>query len=146
MRRSFLREWRLFSIKTPHLLRRFILAILRVQHYADEPSQGRIIRAICKLVSPKSRNSARQPDSTNACHSGEYTGSATWRKYSTLCSCLHLTCNIQCAFGVEVSKPTLCWSLNSTAASFCMSLGYHRRESMKNDTEEEKKVKTCVFW
>ncbi|RDI77480.1 hypothetical protein Vi05172_g12470 [Venturia inaequalis] len=51
-----------------------------------------------------------------------------------------------CTFGIQVSKPTLCWLLNSTAASFCMSLGYHRRETMKNDTDEEKKVKYAVFW
>ncbi|TLD18287.1 fungal-specific transcription factor domain protein [Venturia nashicola] len=51
-----------------------------------------------------------------------------------------------CSFGIELSKPTLCWLLNSTAVSFCMSLGYHRRETMKNDTDEEKKVKHAVFW
>jgi hypothetical protein len=59
---------------------------------------------------------------------------------------VNLTFLSQSAYSVEVSKPNMCWMLNSTAASFCQALGYHRRESMKNDTESEKQVKTSIFW
>ncbi len=50
------------------------------------------------------------------------------------------------ADAVEMCKPSLCWVLISSAASLSMNLGYHRAETMENDTPQERKGKIHVFW
>lgn len=50
------------------------------------------------------------------------------------------------SYAIELCKPSFCWTLTSTAAGLCQTLGYHRRSSMKDDTEEERSAKLHVFW
>ncbi|CAI6230604.1 unnamed protein product [Periconia digitata] len=50
------------------------------------------------------------------------------------------------AYAIEMCKPSLCWILNSNAAQLCQVLGYHRIQTMTNDTEEERNGKIHIFW
>jgi hypothetical protein len=50
------------------------------------------------------------------------------------------------SFAMEMCKPSLCWVLNSNAAGMCQYLGYHRIQTMKDDTEEDRMAKIHVFW
>lgn len=47
---------------------------------------------------------------------------------------------------IEMSKPSLCWIMVSTAASMAQNLGYHRIDTMNNDTPEDRKAKIYIFW
>ena len=42
----------------------------------------------------------------------------------------------------SISRPSLCWTYTSTAASICQSLGYHRLESNR----KEDQIKKDCFW
>ncbi|KAH9870995.1 hypothetical protein J1614_006569 [Plenodomus biglobosus] len=53
---------------------------------------------------------------------------------------------ISAAQSIELCKPSLCWVMVSTAAGLCQNLGYHRINTMVNDTEEEKNAKIHIFW
>ncbi|KAJ5786105.1 transcriptional regulator family: Fungal Specific TF [Penicillium pulvis] len=48
--------------------------------------------------------------------------------------------------GVEISKPSLSWTLASTAMHMCQTLGYHRISSMEHDPPSVQKEKQCLFW
>jgi hypothetical protein len=50
------------------------------------------------------------------------------------------------ACAVEMCKPLLAWLLVSKAAELCVDLGYHRFETMKNNTEEQQRSKMHLFW
>ena len=50
------------------------------------------------------------------------------------------------AHAIEMSKPSLCWTMISTAANLAQHLGYHRYQTMKDDTEEERSAKIHLFW
>tara|TARA_R110002003_G_scaffold42_13_gene3147 strand:- start:3897 stop:4814 length:918 start_codon:yes stop_codon:yes gene_type:complete len=50
------------------------------------------------------------------------------------------------ACAVEMCKPSLCWVMTSMAATLCQSLGYHRWQTMKDDTEAERNKKVHIFW
>lgn len=50
------------------------------------------------------------------------------------------------AQAIEMCKPSLCWVLISCAAGLCISLGYHRINTMIHDTPEEKQSKIYIFW
>ncbi|CAO2653775.1 Nn.00g031860.m01.CDS01 [Neocucurbitaria sp. VM-36] len=50
------------------------------------------------------------------------------------------------AHAIEMCKPSLCWILISSAAGLCQNLGYHRINTMMNDTHEERKSKIHMFW
>jgi hypothetical protein len=50
------------------------------------------------------------------------------------------------SYAIELCKPSICWTLTSTAAGLCQNLGYHRLSSMKDDSEEERSAKLHVFW
>ncbi|USP78022.1 uncharacterized protein yc1106_05296 [Curvularia clavata] len=50
------------------------------------------------------------------------------------------------ACAVEMCKPSLAWVLVANAAELCKSLGYHRFETMINDTEEDQRAKIDLFW
>ncbi|KAF2025655.1 hypothetical protein EK21DRAFT_75922 [Setomelanomma holmii] len=50
------------------------------------------------------------------------------------------------ACAVEMCKPSLCWVLTSMAGTLCQTLGYHRWQTMKDDTEEERNRKIHIFW
>lgn len=53
---------------------------------------------------------------------------------------------ISAAQSIELCKPSLCWVMISTAAGLCQNLGYHRINTMVNDTTEEKNRKIHIFW
>lgn len=50
------------------------------------------------------------------------------------------------ACAVEMCRPSLAWVLVSNAVELCQNLGYHRFETMKNDTEQEQRSKMHLFW
>lgn len=50
------------------------------------------------------------------------------------------------AHAIELCKPSLCWTMISTAAHLSQNLGYHRYQTMKEDPEEERNAKIHVFW
>ncbi|KAF1812100.1 hypothetical protein P152DRAFT_449879 [Eremomyces bilateralis CBS 781.70] len=50
------------------------------------------------------------------------------------------------SYAVEISKPSLCWTITTNAVAMCKTLGYHRISSMKNDSQEVKASKMVNFW
>lgn len=50
------------------------------------------------------------------------------------------------ACAIEMCKPSACWVMISVAASLCQNMGYHRWQTMKDDSEEERKSKIHMFW
>jgi hypothetical protein len=50
------------------------------------------------------------------------------------------------AQAVEMCKPSLCWTMISSAAGLCQSLGYHRINTMVNDNPEDRQTKIHMFW
>lgn len=50
------------------------------------------------------------------------------------------------AQSIEMCKPSLCWVMISTAAGLCQHLGYHRINTMANDTPDERNSKIHIFW
>jgi hypothetical protein len=50
------------------------------------------------------------------------------------------------AQAIEMCKPSLCWTMISTAAHLSQNLGYHRYQTMKDDSEEDRNAKIHVFW
>ncbi|KAF2736701.1 hypothetical protein EJ04DRAFT_510814 [Polyplosphaeria fusca] len=57
-----------------------------------------------------------------------------------------LALSLAAAYAIELAKPSLCWTMNSTAANLCQILGYHRISTMKDDSDEERAAKIHVFW
>ncbi|ODM20934.1 hypothetical protein SI65_03987 [Aspergillus cristatus] len=47
---------------------------------------------------------------------------------------------------IEISKPSFAWTLTSTAARLCQTLGYHRASSMEHDTPSTQQDKMGLFW
>ncbi|EXF74404.1 fungal specific transcription factor [Colletotrichum fioriniae PJ7] len=47
---------------------------------------------------------------------------------------------------VEISKPTLAWTLSSKASELCQTLGYHRAESLKNTKDDGKPTVHGMHW
>jgi hypothetical protein len=47
---------------------------------------------------------------------------------------------------VEMCKPSLAWVMISSAAGLCQNLGYHRYQTMLNDSKEERNEKVHMFW
>lgn len=45
-----------------------------------------------------------------------------------------------------MSKPSFAWTLTSTAARLCQTLGYHRASSMDHDSPSIQQAKTGLFW
>jgi hypothetical protein len=50
------------------------------------------------------------------------------------------------AWGVEMCKPSLTSVMTGIAAGMCQTLGYHRYQTMKDDTEEDRNDKIHIFW
>jgi hypothetical protein len=50
------------------------------------------------------------------------------------------------ATAIHMCKPSVSWVLASHAAGLCQNLGYHRYQTMENDTEEDRKDKLYIFW
>ncbi|KAJ9636366.1 hypothetical protein H2199_008041 [Coniosporium tulheliwenetii] len=49
-------------------------------------------------------------------------------------------------YAIEMSLPSLCWTLTTTAARLCQTLGYHRASSVKDDSPESAAAKRSLFW
>ncbi|KAI8656887.1 Zn(2)-C6 fungal-type domain-containing protein [Fusarium sp. Ph1] len=47
---------------------------------------------------------------------------------------------------IELSKPSLSWTLCSKASELCHTLGYHRATSMQTDAPDEIHFKKFLFW
>jgi hypothetical protein len=50
------------------------------------------------------------------------------------------------AWAVEMCRPSLTSVMVGTAARLCQTLGYHRYQTMQNDTEEDRNDKMHIFW
>jgi hypothetical protein len=50
------------------------------------------------------------------------------------------------ASAIELCKPSVCSVMISTAAGLCQDLGYHRYQTMKDDSEDDRNTKIYVFW
>ncbi|CAH0014840.1 unnamed protein product [Clonostachys rhizophaga] len=49
-------------------------------------------------------------------------------------------------YSIDVSRPSVAWYLNSTAAQLCQTAGFHRAERVAGDPPHIKKVKASLFW
>ncbi|RGP59628.1 hypothetical protein FLONG3_11144 [Fusarium longipes] len=49
-------------------------------------------------------------------------------------------------YAIEISKPSLSWTLSCKASELCQTLGYHRISTMKNDKPREAQRKQFLFW
>ncbi|KAL9110672.1 MAG: hypothetical protein Q9227_004849 [Pyrenula ochraceoflavens] len=49
-------------------------------------------------------------------------------------------------YTVQISKPSLAWTLATMASHLCQSLGYHRISTLKNDQVGSRTEKVHVFW
>lgn len=47
---------------------------------------------------------------------------------------------------IEISKPSVGWTLASTAVHMCQTLGYHRLASMEHDGLRVQRQKQQLFW
>lgn len=47
---------------------------------------------------------------------------------------------------LEISKPSVAWTLASTAMNLCQTLGYHRFTSMEHDPVPVQRQKQNLFW
>jgi hypothetical protein len=50
------------------------------------------------------------------------------------------------AQAIEMCKPSRCWIMISCAAGLCQNLGYHRINTMANDSLEDRNAKIHIFW
>ncbi|KAJ5323655.1 hypothetical protein N7476_002255 [Penicillium atrosanguineum] len=48
--------------------------------------------------------------------------------------------------GIEISKPSVSWTLASMAIQMCQTLGYHRLSSMEQDSQDVQEKKQTIFW
>lgn len=48
--------------------------------------------------------------------------------------------------GIEISKPSVSWTLASTALHMCQTLGFHRLSSMEQDPPSLQQHKQVLFW
>ncbi|KAJ5995096.1 transcriptional regulator family: Fungal Specific TF [Penicillium waksmanii] len=48
--------------------------------------------------------------------------------------------------GIEISKPSVGWTLASTAIHMAQTLGYHRLSSMENESKEVQDQRQSLFW
>ncbi|KAI8410230.1 hypothetical protein FOFC_10084 [Fusarium oxysporum] len=54
--------------------------------------------------------------------------------------------NSEAFYAIEISKPSLSWTLSCKASELCQTLGYHRISTMKNDKPREAQRKQFLFW
>lgn len=47
---------------------------------------------------------------------------------------------------MDISRPSLAWTLSARAASMCISLGFHQIDSMRNDPPDLRDTKMAVFF
>jgi hypothetical protein len=50
------------------------------------------------------------------------------------------------AWAVEMCRPSITALMLNTAAGLCQVLGYHRYQTLKDDTEEDRNDKIHIFW
>ncbi|KAL3446140.1 hypothetical protein BJX65DRAFT_296580 [Aspergillus insuetus] len=49
-------------------------------------------------------------------------------------------------YAIELSKPSLSWTLSAKGSELCQTLGYHKLASVKNDKQEDFQYKQFLFW
>ncbi|CAF3543745.1 unnamed protein product [Fusarium graminearum] len=49
-------------------------------------------------------------------------------------------------YAIELSKPSLSWTLTVKASELCQTNAYHRLSSMENDKSEDSRYKQFLFW
>jgi hypothetical protein len=52
----------------------------------------------------------------------------------------------QASYAIDISQPSLCWALVSTAARLCQTLGYHRSVGSPGDNQLDINLKKRMFW
>lgn len=52
----------------------------------------------------------------------------------------------QASYAIDISQPSLCWALVSTAARLCQTLGYHRSVGSPGDNQLDTNLKKRMFW
>ncbi|KAM0209343.1 hypothetical protein ACHAQD_011234 [Fusarium lateritium] len=50
------------------------------------------------------------------------------------------------SYAIELSKPSLSWTLSAKGSELCQTLSYHRLASIKNDKYEDFRYKQFLFW
>ncbi|KAL1970487.1 hypothetical protein VTN77DRAFT_4131 [Rasamsonia byssochlamydoides] len=50
------------------------------------------------------------------------------------------------SYAIDISRPSLCWALTSTAARLCQTLGYHRSVESPGDRKLDIQLKKRMFW
>ncbi|KKA22872.1 C6 transcription factor [Rasamsonia emersonii CBS 393.64] len=50
------------------------------------------------------------------------------------------------SYAIDISRPSLCWALTSTAARLCQTLGYHRSVASPDDRKLDIQLKKRMFW
>ncbi|GAM37795.1 hypothetical protein TCE0_033r08019 [Talaromyces pinophilus] len=53
---------------------------------------------------------------------------------------------IGASYAIDISQPSLCWALVSTAARLCQTLGYHRSVGSPGDNQLDTNLKKRMFW
>lgn len=53
---------------------------------------------------------------------------------------------VQASYAIDISRPSLCWALTSTAARLCQTLGYHRSVASPDDRKLDIQLKKRMFW
>lgn len=66
--------------------------------------------------------------------------------YTHMCLNFPLLTWNQAYYAVEASKPSLCSALISKASHLCLTLGYHRADSMAKDSPQTRGRKINLFW
>lgn len=49
-------------------------------------------------------------------------------------------------YAIDISKPSICWVLTSSAARLCQALGYHRAASLKGLSPIQVEEQQGLFW
>lgn len=49
-------------------------------------------------------------------------------------------------YAMEISKPSLCWTLTSKAVEICYTLGLHQNESCMNSKSDDSRYEQILFW
>ncbi|EED17118.1 C6 transcription factor, putative [Talaromyces stipitatus ATCC 10500] len=53
---------------------------------------------------------------------------------------------IGASYAIDISQPSLCWALVSTAARLCQTLGYHRSVGSPGDNQLDTNLRKRMFW
>ncbi|KAM5383562.1 hypothetical protein ACJZ2D_002011 [Fusarium nematophilum] len=124
-------------------------------YFSEDFSEADFIIANAGLLYLFWERSKRSPDQNERDESERYMQMLRSNLETTLANLpLHLPANsstisalILGAFhGIEISKPSLSWTLACKASELCQTLGYHRLSTMKNDKLHDVQRKQFLFW